>query len=199
MEELRVDGGSLLAAWPDLLDPNFMHSVVLVCRHTADGAYGLVVNRETEHGVRDLLPDHPTLGKVDFPVNSGGPVDPNTLQFVHDLPEEIPGGLPLAGRVHLGGDVNALGRWLLENPDSGPERVRLYVGYSGWGEGQLEGELRGGSWLPAPPDPGIVFARDAEFSWRRVVRAVAREGAELDEDVLGVLGLEDLPPETGWN
>jgi putative AlgH/UPF0301 family transcriptional regulator len=67
-DDLRVEAGTLLAAWPDLMDPNFMHSVVLVCQHSEEGAYGLVTNRATQFKASDLLTDHPTLKESDFPV-----------------------------------------------------------------------------------------------------------------------------------
>ena len=71
-DELIVEPGTLLAAWPDLMDPSFMHSVVAMCQHSADGACGVVVNRVTELTIGDLLPDHPLLGGLAFPVHLGG-------------------------------------------------------------------------------------------------------------------------------
>lgn len=189
MEELRVETGTLLAALPNLVDPNFMHSVVLICQHAEPGAYGLVVNRRTEHTVRELLPDHPTLGKVDEAIWLGGPVDPTSLQFVHRVPDQVAGGHPLGLGLFLGGNLESLGRYLLENPDSARDHVRIFIGYSGWSPGQLEGELRLGSWLPAPPALDAVFGRDTAATWRQVVRSVG--GASR--------GLEDLPPDVSWN
>lgn len=190
MEELRVETGTLLAAWPDLRDPNFMHSVVLICEHTENGAYGLVLNRRTEYKVGQLLPDHPLLGQSELPVHFGGPVDHTSLQFLHRIPGQVPGGHPIAGELHIGGNLQALGRYLLENPDSAASTVRMFVGYSGWGAGQLEGELGIGSWLPAAFDVGVIFEEtDSSSAWRRVVRSVGGESR----------GLENLPPDASWN
>ena len=108
--ELSVAPGTLLAAWPDLRDPNFMHSVVLMCQHGESGAYGLVVNRPTELTVADLFPEHALLGELAFPVHLGGPVDHETLQFVHRVPDEIPGGLELGDGVFLGREVEQMHR-----------------------------------------------------------------------------------------
>ncbi len=186
-EELRVASGTLLAAWPDLLDPNFMHRVVVICQHSPDGAYGLVTNQRTELAVKDLLPDHPLLGRSSFPVFLGGPVDHGTLQFLHRVPERIPGGLQLCDDLWLGGELEAMGRFACEREARARGALRLFLGYSGWGAGQLEDELRSGTWLPAPPSTEVVFAGEGERVWRTVVRAA------------GPRGLEDLPPDPSWN
>lgn len=187
--DLRVTQGSLLAAWPDLMDPNFMHSVVLMCQHTEDGAYGLVLNRPTKHGVDELLPDHPLLGRVSFPVFLGGPVSHETMQFVHTVPKEVPGGFELCSGLYLGGDLDALGRYLIESPELAASKVRLFLGYSGWGTGQLEGELAVGSWVPAPYLPEVVFADDPAATWKQVVRAAGKDAEGLDAE----------PPDPSWN
>lgn len=187
--ELRVEAGTLLAAFPDMLDPNFMHTVVLICQHTEQGAYGVITNRATQLTVKDLLPDHPTLGSSSFPVFLGGPVDHSTLQFVHVVPAEVPGGISIDGKLWLGGELDALGRYLARDPAAAAERVRLFLGYAGWGAGQLEGELGSGSWLPAPPTPAAIFGAPGEATWRRVVRSLGRAGE----------GLAELPPDVSWN
>jgi putative transcriptional regulator len=187
--ELRVEAGTLMAAFPDMLDPNFMHSVVLICQHSEQGAYGVVTNRATKFVVKDLLPNHPVLGSSKFPVFLGGPVDHTTLQFVHLVPDSIPGGLSVDGKLWLGGDLDALGRYLTANPRVARRKVRLFLGYSGWSAGQLENELGTGSWLPAPPAMDAIFGEPGEETWRRVVRSIGREG-----DVLG-----QQPPDVSWN
>lgn len=187
--ELRVEAGTLLAAFPDMLDPNFMHSVVLICQHSEQGAYGVVTNRATGLVVKKLLSHHPLLGRSNFPVFLGGPVDHNTLQFVHMVPEKIPGGLSIDGKLWLGGELDALGTYLTENPRVARRKVRLFLGYAGWSAGQLDTELGTGSWLPAPPATDAIFGEPGETTWRRVVRSIGREGD----------GLEQLPPDVSWN
>jgi putative transcriptional regulator len=189
MSEMHVEPGSLLAASPDLRDPNFMHTVVLICQHTDAGAFGLVVNRPSALTVDLLLPDHPLLSAAAFPVHSGGPVGLDTLQFVHRAPERIRGGVELGPGLWLGGELDALAEYLTEHGDGARESVRLLVGYSGWDAGQLENELAHGSWLPARLDVGSIFLDDTTAAWRRVVRSIGERAA----------GLEDLPPDVSWN
>jgi putative transcriptional regulator len=187
--ELRVEPGTLLAAYPDMLDPNFMHSVVLMCQHSEQGAYGLVTNRPTTLTLKNLLPEHPVLRASRFPVFLGGPVDPTTLQFVHVAPEEIPGGVSLDGRLWLGGELERLAEFVTAHPRLARRKLRLFLGYAGWGEGQLEGELTSGSWLPAPPSHAAIFGAPGEGAWRRVVQSVGRLGDAL----------KDQPPDVSWN
>ncbi|MBI5361556.1 MAG: YqgE/AlgH family protein [Planctomycetes bacterium] len=189
MEPLRSAPGSLLAAAPDLLDPNFMHAVVLMVTHEEQGAMGLIVNRPSGVTVDVLLPDHPVLSTQRFPVHQGGPVGRDTLQFVHRVPKKIPGGIEIAGGLWLGGELDALAQYLAKKPKEARERVKLLVGYAGWGEDQLEGELAGGSWLPAAPRAEWIFDPDPQHVWRHVVRSLGDEAE----------GLEDLPPDVSWN
>lgn len=186
---MKITPGTYLLSVPQMLDPNFMHTVVLMIEHSESGAYGLVVNRELEVTVSDLFPDHPQLSSSDFPVQSGGPVGRDTLQFLHRMPGRIPGGLEITGGLYLGGDVAAMADAVV-----GDERarhdLRLFVGYSGWGEGQLEGELGIGSWVPSPANPELVFGAEArEAAWRRALRGLGQDGE----------GLSHLPPDVSWN
>lgn len=189
MIELQTEPGSVIAAAPDMLDPNFMHTVVLMCQHTDQGAFGLVINRPAEVTVDVLMPDHPVLANERLPIFAGGPVGLDTLQFVHRAPDEIPGGIDLGAGLWLGGELDALSAFIAERRASAEEKVRLIVGYSGWGAGQLEGELATGTWLPAPVELDWIFHSDPHATWRRVLRSLGREAE----------GLENLPPDVSWN
>ena len=187
--ELRAQPGSFLVSVPQMLDPNFMHTVVLICEHTADGALGLVVNRAPSVLVRDLLPQHPVFSELDFPVHQGGPVGLDTMQFIHTTADRIPGGIELARDLYLGGDLEALGAFIDSSPE--PQRkTRLFVGYAGWGGGQLDTELKTGSWVPAPLDSKLLFSDEpAEDVWRRSLRSLGLAGENLSQ----------LPPDVSWN
>ncbi|MFT7479386.1 MAG: putative transcriptional regulator [Gammaproteobacteria bacterium] len=187
--DLHVTPGSFLVSVPQMLDPNFMHTVLLMCEHTSQGALGLVVNRAPALIVRDLLPEHPKFAELDFPVHHGGPVGLDSLQFVHTTDERIPGGIELAPDLYLGGDLDSLGTFL--GQEQQPQHsVRLFLGYAGWAAGQLEGELQTGSWVPAPLDPKLLFSDEpAEDVWRQSLRSLGLEGE----------GLSQLPPDVSWN
>lgn len=187
--DLRVEPGALLAAWPDLRDPNFMHRVVVMCQHGAAGAFGLVTNQISGYTTRDLLSEHPVLGRVPFPVHLGGPVDHSRVEFLHTVPDEIPSGECLDGKLWFGGELEALARYVAKDQASAERRVRIFVGYSGWDAGQLDTEIAVGSWIVAPADLESVFGEEGEETWRRVVRSVGREGRDL----------LNHPPDVSWN
>lgn len=190
MMEMRTEPGMLLAAAPDMRDPNFTHTVVLMCAHNEQGAHGLVINRPAPFTVQKLLPDHPVLGSSNFPVHAGGPVGLDTLQIVHRAPGEIPGGFELGGGVYLGGELDALAHYLVAHDDEeAAGEVRMILGYAGWGEGQLDHELSIGSWLPCRLDPDWVFDASPELVWRKVLRALGPHASDL----------KDLPPDVTWN
>ena len=131
----------------------------------------------------------PEFSKLDFPVHQGGPVGLDTLQFIHTAGDSIPGGMTLPSGLCMGGEMEALGAHLAQAED--PERnVRLFLGYAGWGAGQLEEELSTGSWVPAPADTQLLFSNaPAEEIWRSSLRSLGAAGENLSQ----------LPPDVSWN
>ena len=188
VSDMKVAPGTFLVAGPELLDPNFMHAVVLMCQHSDQGAIGLVVNRMLPHTTAEAFPDHPLLGAVDMPIFQGGPVELDSMQFVHRAPDEIPGSVQLAEGLWWG-QAQSVADFLGRAGARAAESVRLFIGYSGWGAGQLEGELVGGVWLPAAGSADLVFEADRESMWRDVLRSLG-DAAE---------GLSDQPPDPSWN
>mgnify|MGYP003627544701 CR=1 FL=1 len=185
----HLPAGTILAASPEMLDPNFMHSVVQLCEHDEHGAFGLLLNRSSDMTVDQLVPDHPQLGGMGLTVQEGGPVGRDRLQFLHRIPSIVPGGIQVIETLHMGGELDELGAHLRKNGTS-PHEVRMFLGYSGWGAGQLESEMEQGAWLAAPPDDHWAFETGSRESlWRAVLREIG-PGAE---------GLGHLPPDVSWN
>jgi putative transcriptional regulator len=180
-----IEPGSRLISMPSMLDPNFMHTVVLLVDHTPMGAFGLVVNRQFGANLGGLMSDRTNSS---FPVHCGGPVEAQTLQFVHRLPQLISGGTPLGQDLYLGGSIEAMLRAVEE--EGVDDDLRVFLGSSGWGGGQLENELQTGSWRQAPPDASSVFqSGSAESIWRGVLRGLDATGEQLSH----------LPPDVRWN
>lgn len=155
--------GCLLVASPELLDPNFLRTVVFVIGHDGDGTFGLVLNRPVKATLADVL-DSPGEGATLVRMLRGGPVQPEMLQFL--ARGTGPGRAVLPG-VAVGGDLDAL----LEHARAGSE-VRAYAGYAGWGAGQLERETREGSWIVAPARAEHVFDVPSEKLWAQVLRGL---------------------------
>ncbi|MFT5141643.1 MAG: putative transcriptional regulator [Rhodothermales bacterium] len=167
---LRV--GVVLAAVPILRDPNFYRSVVLICDHNDSGSFGLVLNRDTSIEPESIMEE---LGPADKTVRIGGPVQPNTLHYVHEFGDRIAESIRMADGLWWGGDFDELKRELAEPTlEAG---VRLFMGYSGWGTGQLQDELDEGSWVVAPVRSEWVFRTDPDAVWRQVMLSLGGEWA----------------------
>lgn len=158
--------GTLLIAEPFLKDPNFMRTVILLCEHQEEGSFGFVLNREFGSTLEELLPDVTSLS---IPVFYGGPVQTDTLHFLHSCPTEIPGGLELTDGIFWGGDFNTALE-LLETGTIDSNTIRFFIGYSGWTGGQLDSELKEKSWLVAAGNQKLVFPNNLKDLWKDSLR-----------------------------
>lgn len=169
--------GQLLIASPHLGDPNFSRSVVLVVKHEDEGALGLVLNRPSGKSIADVweVLTGQTCDRND-PIYLGGPME-GPLMAVHTTSqsqeEEIVPGL-----------------WFATNRDNIDSLVseattpfRLFSGYSGWGEGQLDGEMDVGGWLTLPATAEYVFEADDDKLWRKVVSRVGDDILKADPQI----------------
>lgn len=167
--------GCLLLAEPPMEDPNFRRAVVLLCEHTVEGSFGLVLNRPTGHRLREVaalpLP-------FDGALLLGGPVQPETLHYLHPYGDEVEGALPIVDGVWWGGDFDAVAEGLA-NGQFEEGRFRFFVGYSGWGEAQLDAEADDGSWIVLPASAELVWAAADDQTWRRALRRLGGEYALL--------------------
>lgn len=164
--------GIFLIASPSLRDPNFRQSVVLLCEHGPEGALGVVVNRPTAMHISEVLPQVPVLESQRHVLFSGGPVQPNHVLLLYRLTQEPPDTHHVFDGVYLGGDTTSLER-VLATP-AGTEAFRAYLGYSGWGPGQLEHEMKTGSWITLPADPTVVFEKDPSRIWPDILRSLGK-------------------------
>jgi putative transcriptional regulator len=158
--------GRLLVATPELQDPNFARTVVLMLEHTADGALGLVLNRPTDTTLVGTLPSWADLGAAPAVVFVGGPVQPEAaIGLARRTGAGDPDGFaPLFDRV---GTVD-----LERDPgDVVPsiDAVRIYVGYAGWGPGQLDGELAANGWYVVDLVHDDVWSSRPGALWRSVL------------------------------
>jgi len=167
---LPLGKGIFLIAAPSLRDPNFRQAVVLLCEHGAEGALGVVVNRPTGMLVSEALPQVPVLEGQRHLLFSGGPVQPNHVLLLYRMAQEPNNTHHVFDGVYLGGDMGALEQ-VLTMP-AGTDAFRAYVGYSGWGPGQLENEMKTGSWITLPADPTVVFEKDPQQVWPDIVRSL---------------------------
>jgi putative transcriptional regulator len=154
--------GIILIADPFLKDPNFLRTVVFLCEHKEEGSFGFVLNRRYENTLNELLPD---LDDLNLPVYYGGPVQMDTIHFLHQYPEDIPGGEEVIKGVYWGGDFEKL-VMMLKAGRIDHDKIRFYIGYSGWSDGQLKTELQEKSWLTVEGTRKLIFHRNYEEIWK---------------------------------
>ena len=157
--QLLLDSGLLRGSF-------FQRTVVLICQHDAEGAFGLVLNRATGSNVGDMIvADLPDALKK-FPLYLGGPVQPSALTFLHS-----DGFIPDANvlpNLSLGHSLDSLVE-IGESLSPGL-KLRMFAGYAGWGAGQLEDEMKRNAWIRHPASLELVFEIATDQLWQRILR-----------------------------
>lgn len=167
--------GVILIAEPFLKDPNFRRTVVFVCDHHADGSFGFVLNRAYGHNLDELMNN---VGDLKIPVYYGGPVQLDTIHFLHQYPDQIIGSLEIANGIYWGGNFE-LALDLLRNGKIRAAGIRFFIGYSGWSQGQLSDELNQKSWLTAAATRKIVFHDNVNETWKDAVMSLGGDYAMM--------------------
>jgi putative transcriptional regulator len=158
--KLLLDGGGLTGSF-------FHRSVVLVCEHNADGAFGLVLNRSSGSKVSELiLADLPDPLK-NSPLYLGGPVQPAALSFLH-ADNFIPDA-NVFPNLNLGHSLDELVE--VGESFSAAKKLKMFAGYAGWSPGQLENEMKRKSWLTFPASIELVFETPPDQLWQRILRS----------------------------
>lgn len=163
--------GILLIAEPFLKDPNFQRTVVFLCDHQEEGSFGFVINRDFGHTLDELMND---MDQLKIPVYYGGPVQMDTIHFLHLYPDKIAGSFEVFNGIHWGGDFETAVE-LLKEGSIDPEKIRFFLGYSGWGQGQLSEELKEKSWLTAEATRKLVFHKNISEIWKDSLRHLGGE------------------------
>ncbi len=165
-KNLRVDStrGQLLIAGPSLQDPNFWRTVVLIVEHSEAGALGLVLNRPSDAKVGDAVPELAELVDADEDVLVGGPVGQSAVIVLADFED------PDEAAVIAFDNVGVLGGGMPpEEMGNGLRQARIFAGHSGWGPGQLDGELERGDWILEPAQYADAFTTDPTELWADVL------------------------------
>jgi putative transcriptional regulator len=162
--------GNFLVASPGLDDMNFGQTVVLLCDHTEEGAFGLVVNKVIMESFQSLLFNFDIApGIVDLPVYYGGPVRPEQGYIVYSPFSKKYGNLKIGRTIGVTSSRELLQDIVL---GKGPEHYLFALGSSGWNANQLEGELMTDGWLVAPVESDILFRVKPAERWRAAARLI---------------------------
>ena len=170
----------LLLSMPQMADPNFAKSVVLLCEYTDKGAFGLVVNRQMTEPAWTLIKTDPPIDvDKDLKLWIGGPVEPQRTWVLmsesrgnEDEEAEISPGVLLSTSHELTLEI-------LQSPPS--SRARVVVGYAGWGPGQLEHEIAASGWLTLDVDPALIFNPPADEMWEAALRRLGTDPSALQQ------------------
>jgi len=175
----------MLIAMPAMADPNFTRSVTLLCQHNEEGAIGITINRQSDFTLGELLfqlnipcEDQETSSMV---VLEGGPVSPDRGFVLHTPVEGFDSSIQINDDIMVTTSRDVLSAIAA---GKGPEQFLVALGYAGWGDGQLESEMRQNAWLSVPADKGILFESALQNRWEN---AVGKLGFNIN-DLHGVGG-----------
>jgi putative transcriptional regulator len=159
--------GDLLISEPFLHDPNFDRTVILVCDNGIEGTFGLVINKTTSLLLAEVMNETINFNSC---LNLGGPVEQNTLHYVHRIKVPIDDSIELGNGLYWSGDFNQI-KELIANGQVTEEDIKFYLGYSGWSEGQLREELDQQSWFVKPQATSRqIFDMDEEALWQSILK-----------------------------
>ncbi len=170
-----ISAGKLLIADPFLKDPNFKRSVVFICEHKDEGSFGFVLNRPHDQLLGELLQG---FESSTFPVYYGGPVQLDTLHFLHQCPDLIPGGVEVTDGIYWGGEFEAVLDMLKLNKLNN-SNIRFFIGYSGWSQGQLEEEMNIKSWITTDATQPLIFPKNVNETWKEALKQLGGDYVQL--------------------
>jgi len=164
--EIEPTGGCILVSEPHLPDNNFDRTVILLCKHDEEGSFGFVLNRKSNVNLNELMKE---AEGIEIPVYIGGPVEQNTLHFVHN-DDSLTDAELVNDSFYWGGDFDLLLSWLHDKVID-KNNVKFFLGYSGWGKGQLMEEIKENSWIVIEPKSSeLIFDDDGSNEmWKNIL------------------------------
>lgn len=163
--------GILLIANPFLKDPNFMRTVIFLCEHKDEGSFGFVLNKLFHKTLGDLLPE---FEEYSIPLYSGGPVQKDTIHFLHQYPDIISGGEEVFKGVYWGGNFESA-MALIKIKQIDLRRIKFFIGYSGWSEKQIDDEMKEKSWLTVEATRNLLFHNKPDNLWKDSLKHLGGE------------------------
>lgn len=157
--------GRILISEPFLRDTTFGRSVILLIDHSNEGSMGLVINKKLPFLVNDIITEFKYLDEI--PLYKGGPVATDTLFYLHTL-AEIPGAISISKGLYLNGDFNEIKKYILQGNQVN-ERIRFFLGYSGWESEQLSNEIRENTWLVSEEEKSYLMKNGTKDMWKQAL------------------------------
>lgn len=167
-QRIKARAGRLLISEPFMQDPYFKRSVIFLTEHNENGSFGLILNKPIPMYLNEAIENAPVF---DSRLALGGPVQKETLHYLHQLGDRIPNSKKVMEGVYWGGDFETIKELMLSG-DIKPNEIRLFVGYAGWSKGQLKNEMESKSWIVARASKEILFTQKPEKLWSDVLQSM---------------------------
>ena len=163
--KLAPEKGRLLISEPYLPDPNFERTIILLCENNEDGSFGFVLNKPSLANVNEVMED---IKNYESPAMVGGPVQQDTLHYIHRL-ASLEDAVEISPGIFWGGNFEKL-LFLLETRQMPHKDIKFFLGYSGWTAGQLEEELEQDSWIVSDHvSEELIFDTAPESMWKKTL------------------------------
>lgn len=166
----ELSQGKLLLSAPFLGDV-FNRTVILLTEHDSEGSVGFILNKPTDLKLHEVIDDFP---EFDAKVFAGGPVQYDSLNFIHKANDVLEGGVEITEGVYWGGNFELL-KILITNGSLNPDDFKFFLGYSGWGIGQLENEIKHNSWYLSTSTVDNIFSNNSEGLWSNVLKTMGNQ------------------------
>jgi putative transcriptional regulator len=168
---LQPKKGRILISEPFLTDNYFKRSIVLLTEHSPEGSVGFVLNKPVNMKAHEIMSDFPASDAI---VSLGGPVQTNTLHYLHTIGDIIPGSMKVLGNISWGGEFDVVKR-LLEAGTLHNGNVRFFLGYSGWQANQLNEELGDNAWVVSEIQPEEVMSPMNKHFWNHTLKQMGHK------------------------
>jgi putative transcriptional regulator len=153
------------------MDNYFKRSIVLLTEHNDEGTVGFVLNKPINMKVNEIMADFPPVNTI---VSLGGPVQTNTLHYIHMLGDIIPGSTKVIDNIYWGGEFAVIKR-LLDSGSLNNENIRFFLGYSGWQGNQLEDELNDNAWVVADISTNEIMTPMSKIFWNKTLNRLGKK------------------------
>ena len=169
-QKIKAKSGRLLIAEPFMQDPYFKRSVILLTEHSDSGSFGLIINKPIPMYLNEAIENAPSF---DSKLGLGGPVQKETLHYLHKLGNRIPNSIEVMDGVFWGGDFEVI-KSLILSGELQPGDIRLFVGYAGWAEGQLNSEMESKSWIVSRAEKETLFTSESKNLWSTILEGMGQ-------------------------
>ncbi|MGG7035481.1 MAG: YqgE/AlgH family protein [Flavobacterium sp.] len=162
----KLKNGQLLIAEPSIIgDLSFNRSVILLADHNQNGSVGFILNKPLKYTIQDLVPEI----RAEYKIFNGGPVEQDSLYFIHNVPTLIPGSIEISNGIFWGGNFE-YAKEMINNGQIKKDNIRFFLGYTGWDAHQLEEEMNSNSWIITENDyQNKIISKSPSNFWKEKI------------------------------